>query len=39
MHGTCSLKTTELELKEFFGQFGQVKDSKIITDRSGVSKG
>ena len=33
------LKTTELELKEFFGQFGHVKDSKIITDRSGVSKG
>lgn len=30
---------TELELNEFFSQFGIVKDSKIITDRNGVSKG
>jgi len=37
--GGISYSTTELELKEFFGQFGHVKDSKIITDRSGVSKG
>lgn len=30
---------TELELNTFFSQFGTVKDSKIITDRNGVSKG
>ena len=30
---------TELELNKFFSQFGMVKDSKIITDRKGVSKG
>lgn len=30
---------TELELNTFFSQFGVVKDSKIITDRNGVSKG
>ena len=30
---------TELELNTFFSQFGAVKDSKIITDRNGVSKG
>jgi RNA recognition motif-containing protein len=32
-------QTTELELKNFFQTFGIVKDTKIITDRSGVSKG
>ena len=30
---------TELELNTFFSQFGVVKDSKIITDRNGISKG
>lgn len=30
---------TEFELNNFFSQFGLVKDSKIITDRNGVSKG
>ena len=33
------LQMTELELNTFFSQFGTVKDSKIITDRNGVSKG
>lgn len=30
---------TELELEECFGQYGAVKDAKIITDRQGVPKG
>ena len=30
---------TELELSEFFSQYGKVKDAKVITDRQGVSKG
>ena len=30
---------TELELSRFISQFGTVKDSKIITDRNGLSKG
>ena len=33
------VQTTELELKNFFQTFGIVRDSKIITDRQGVSKG
>lgn len=31
---------TELELSKFFSKFGEVKDTKIITDRDGgKSKG
>lgn len=38
--GGIAYQTTELELKNFFQTiFGHVKDSKIITDREGVSKG
>ncbi|XP_065896546.1 protein boule-like isoform X2 [Dysidea avara] len=37
--GGLAYNTTELELKNFFNQFGHVKDSKIITDRQGVSRG
>ena len=33
------LQMTELELNNFFSQFGAVRDTKIITDRNGVSKG
>lgn len=33
------VQTTELELKNFFQSFGEVKDAKIITDRDGSSKG
>lgn len=32
-------QTTEDDLRTFFGKFGQVKDVKIISDRSGLSKG
>jgi RNA recognition motif-containing protein len=32
-------QTTEQELKQFFSAYGAVKDSKIIADRAGVSKG
>lgn len=35
----CILQTTEPELKQFFSCYGAVKDSKIIADRAGVSKG
>ncbi|CAH1789320.1 unnamed protein product [Owenia fusiformis] len=31
--------TTEQDLKQYFSSFGAVKDSKIIADRAGVSKG
>ncbi|VDK20101.1 unnamed protein product [Taenia asiatica] len=31
--------TTEDDLRTFFGKFGQIKDVKIISDRSGLSKG
>ncbi|XP_041365107.1 protein boule-like isoform X2 [Gigantopelta aegis] len=31
--------TTEAELKQFFSAYGAVKDTKIIADRAGVSKG
>lgn len=37
--GGLAYNTTELELKNFFNQFGNVRDSKIITDRQGISKG
>lgn len=36
---TDCLQTTEDELKNFFCAYGAVKDSKIIADRAGVSKG
>ncbi|XP_077124981.1 deleted in azoospermia-like isoform X2 [Ranitomeya variabilis] len=34
-----SLPMDEIEIKEYFTRFGAVKEVKIITDRSGVSKG
>ncbi|ELT90389.1 hypothetical protein CAPTEDRAFT_30326, partial [Capitella teleta] len=37
--GGISGNATEAELKQFFTQFGAVKDAKIIMDRAGVSKG
>ncbi|XP_062517790.1 protein boule-like isoform X2 [Corticium candelabrum] len=37
--GGIAFDTTELELKNYFQMYGNVKDSKIITDRQGVSKG
>lgn len=37
--GGLAYNTTELELKNLFNQFGHVRDSKIITDRQGISKG
>ncbi|KAL3832091.1 hypothetical protein ACJMK2_023815 [Sinanodonta woodiana] len=37
--GGIAANTTEVELKQFFSAFGAVKDSKIIADRAGVSKG
>ena len=38
-HTTFVFQTTEQELKDFFSAYGAVKDSKIIADRAGVSKG
>ncbi|XP_052802086.1 mucin-5AC-like isoform X3 [Mya arenaria] len=37
--GGIAANTTEQELKQFFSAYGAVKDSKIIADRAGVSKG
>ncbi|XP_065832213.1 deleted in azoospermia-like [Oscarella lobularis] len=37
--GGISFSTTELELKTCFETFGAVRDSKIIADRKGASKG
>ncbi|KAL5109997.1 Protein boule-like [Taenia crassiceps] len=37
--GGITSTTTEDDLRAFFGKFGQVKDVKIISDRSGLSKG
>lgn len=38
--GNMSYNTSEGDLRQFFGQYGQVTDIKIITDRdSGRSKG
>ncbi|CAH8558372.1 unnamed protein product [Schistosoma turkestanicum] len=37
--GGIPSNTNEQELKSFFSSFGQVKDVKIINDRSGASKG
>ncbi|XP_014784800.1 protein boule-like isoform X5 [Octopus bimaculoides] len=36
---TSPSQTTEAELKAFFTSYGTVKDTKIIADRGGVSKG
>ncbi|NXO03727.1 BOLL protein, partial [Rhinopomastus cyanomelas] len=37
--GGISLQTSENDLKMFFGQYGTVKEVKIINDRAGASKG
>lgn len=37
--GHIPYNMTDVELHEFFSQHGKVKDSKVITDRQGVSKG
>ncbi|XP_022305708.1 uncharacterized protein LOC111112487 isoform X4 [Crassostrea virginica] len=37
--GGIAANTSEQELKQFFANHGAVKDSKIIADRAGVSKG
>ncbi|XP_075172784.1 deleted in azoospermia-like isoform X2 [Anomaloglossus baeobatrachus] len=37
--GGIDLQLDELEIKEYFSRFGAVKEVKIITDRTGVSKG
>ncbi|XP_064614301.1 protein boule-like isoform X3 [Liolophura sinensis] len=37
--GGIAANTTEAELKAFFSTYGAVKDTKIIADRAGVSKG
>ncbi|GAB1608973.1 boule-like, boule [Argonauta hians] len=37
--GGITTTTTEAELKAFFTSYGAVKDTKIIADRGGVSKG
>ncbi|XP_073406834.1 deleted in azoospermia-like isoform X2 [Dendrobates tinctorius] len=37
--GGIDVRMDEIEIKEYFSRFGAVKEVKIITDRSGVSKG
>lgn len=37
--GGIAANTTDAELKQYFAAYGAVKDTKIITDRAGVSKG
>ncbi|XP_071498218.1 uncharacterized protein [Diadema antillarum] len=37
--GGIAFNTSDAELKNFFSAFGHVKESKIIADRAGVSKG
>ena len=37
--GGISSTTTESELHQLFSAFGNVKQTKIIQDRAGVSKG
>ncbi|XP_070566103.1 protein boule-like isoform X3 [Ptychodera flava] len=37
--GGIAFNTTEIELKRFFANYGNVKEAKIIADRAGVSKG
>ncbi|XP_075068410.1 deleted in azoospermia-like isoform X2 [Mixophyes fleayi] len=37
--GGIDIRMDEIEIKDFFSKFGAVKEVKIITDRTGVSKG
>lgn len=37
--GGISANTTEVELAQLFSAYGNVKATKIISDRAGVSKG
>ncbi|CAH3121203.1 unnamed protein product, partial [Porites lobata] len=37
--GGIAFNTTKEELKEFFSRYGAVRDSKIIRDAEGLSKG
>ncbi|XP_063778238.1 deleted in azoospermia-like isoform X1 [Pseudophryne corroboree] len=37
--GGIDIRMDEIEIKEFFSKFGAVKEVKIITDRTGISKG
>ncbi|XP_072028980.1 uncharacterized protein [Amphiura filiformis] len=37
--GGVAFNTSEAELKNFFSSYGHVKETKIIADRAGVSKG
>ncbi|KAG8442944.1 hypothetical protein GDO86_011672 [Hymenochirus boettgeri] len=37
--GGIDIRMDEIEIRDFFGRFGNVKEVKIITDRTGVSKG
>ncbi|XP_029445109.1 deleted in azoospermia-like isoform X4 [Rhinatrema bivittatum] len=37
--GGIDIRMDEIEIRDFFARFGAVKEVKIITDRTGVSKG
>ncbi|KAM4689033.1 deleted in azoospermia-like [Discoglossus pictus] len=37
--GGIDIRMDEIEIRDFFSRFGTVKEVKIITDRTGVSKG
>ncbi|XP_075443011.1 deleted in azoospermia-like isoform X2 [Ascaphus truei] len=37
--GGIDIRMDEIEIRDFFARFGSVKEVKIITDRTGVSKG
>ncbi|XP_011407536.1 PREDICTED: protein boule-like [Amphimedon queenslandica] len=37
--GNIPYNTNETELKDFFSQYGTIKDCNIVTDRKGISKG
>ncbi|XP_040289929.1 deleted in azoospermia-like [Bufo bufo] len=37
--GGIDVRMDEMQIKDFFSKYGVVKEVKIITDRSGVSKG
>ncbi|MEE6516293.1 hypothetical protein FKM82_025624, partial [Ascaphus truei] len=37
--GGIDIRMDEIEIRDFFARFGTVKEVKIITDRTGVSKG
>ncbi|KAM8967085.1 deleted in azoospermia-like [Pelodytes ibericus] len=37
--GGIDVRMDEIEIRDFFSRFGSVKEVKIITDRTGVSKG